>query len=174
MEVELKILEIDVNDVVSKLERKGAEKILDERIKSVFLKNLDGEKLRLRKYSDKNILTFKKVVDRKKAIQSDEYEVEVGDFAGCINFLEALGFVRYGYSKKYRVTYKLEEVLFEMDSIELDDINKKIPTYLEIESDQISKVEQAVLDLGFTLEDTVAMTERQVKEYYGVFDDVTG
>ncbi len=161
-EIEVKILEIDVEKITAKLIELGAVKVFDGAIYADFFKNKDGQKLRLRKMDGANILTFKKVISSSKIMQNEEIEISFDDYEGMKQLLNELGFSQYGTSEKRRITYKLGETLFEIDTL------PKIPTFLEIEASSTEELRKAVELMGYTMEQTSTLTERTIKEHYGV------
>ena len=91
-ELEVKILEIDEINVISRLENLGAVKTFDGTILADFYKNPDGLKLRLRQMGERNILTFKVIQTNIEVIQNDEIEISFDSYEGMTQVLMAIGF----------------------------------------------------------------------------------
>lgn len=93
-EVEVKILEADKKDLINKILFMGGKKIFDGKIKTVMLtkKGQKGYILRLRKKGNKNFLTYKKHISKKKTKIREEIEVEIESFAKTQKIFESLGF----------------------------------------------------------------------------------
>lgn len=161
-EIEVKILEIDVGKVISTLNSLKAEKIFDGKIFADFYKNKDGLKLRIRRIEGINIITYKKAVSSEGIRHNEEIEISFDDYEGMNQLLIQLGFVKYGSSEKHRITYKLNETLFEIDTL------PQIPTFLEIEAANVEELKDGVRILGYSMEQTSILTERTIKEHYGV------
>lgn len=162
LEVEVKILEIDKDYIIAKLEELWAEKIFDWEISAEFFRNDAGKKVRLRKQWSKNLITYKEKEESDNYMVNKEYEVSFKDYSVMVWILEWIGFVKYWTSKKYRITYKMGNIKFDIDKY--DDI----PWLMEIESTNSREVEYIINKLGYTMVDTKLLTERQVKEFYWV------
>jgi len=171
-EIEVKILEIDKDKVIRKLEELGAEKEFDGKIEGHHFdfedRKLTKEKkmVRLRKQcdivqGDTVFLTFKQKISKKIAKQSIEHEVEVKDFEAMKKILSGIGLGGYSQASKHRISYALDNVHFDIDTY------KGIPTFLEIEATTVEKVEEHVKKLGFTMEQTKSWTGKDVLEHYG-------
>jgi adenylate cyclase class 2 len=96
-EIEVKILEINRKELEKKLISIGAKKISQKEIETLFFDSKDysfkraNSLVRLRKEKDRSTLTFKKIIDNKKAKIAKEYEVTVSDLGLMKNILESLG-----------------------------------------------------------------------------------
>ncbi len=161
-EIEVKILEIDVDEVVKKLENIGAKKIVDANIVAEFFINSDAKKIRLRRVDGKNILTFKNKYESSDFLKTDEIEIFFDDYEKMKKVLIELEFIHYGSSEKTRTTYKYKNIHFEIDTL------PGIPTFLEIESVDMQGVKNGVELLGYKMSQTCILTERTVKEHYGL------
>ena len=158
-EYEVRVLEIDVEKVKSKLENLGAKLEWDriqKRYVYDFIPKLDGKWIRLRTNGDKTTLTIKDVVTS-RIDGTRELEIEVDDFDKTNLILEELGYVPKGYQENRRIQYKLNGVEVDIDYWPL------IPTYLEIEGKDEEEVYKTVELLGFSKED---ITTRDVEGIY--------
>ena len=134
-EVELKFLDIDVNEIKSKLEKLGAVLIYDTYIESYsFYSNdfhgSDSSKkyLRVRKIDNEIIVTYKDPAKDSDMTLRQEVEISVNDYENTLLLFEKLGFKKGGVFRKHRVHYEFNNIHFELDTLE------NIPTYLEIET----------------------------------------
>ena len=134
-EIELKFLDVDVEEMKEKILKIGAKLVFDTEMESiVFLgdefSTRDSSKkyLRLRKINDTTLLTFKSPRTDSNMTSRDEHETEVKDFDATLEILKRLGFNDGVVSKKHRMHYELGNIHFELDTVE------GIPTYLEIET----------------------------------------
>jgi len=136
IEIEVKILEIDKDDIIKKLNSLGAIKVFDEYMDAIYYKK-DGtidinNALRLRREGDKSILTYKKKYNDSNLSKSFfEDEVVVEDFDKMHYILLNLGFDVYNQNRKHRISYKIGSTRFEIDDY-LDKYHH-IPVFLEIE-----------------------------------------
>lgn len=158
-EYEVRILEINVENVKKKLDSLGAVfewDYVQKRYVYDFIPKLDGKWIRLRTNGDKTTLTIKDVVTS-KIDGTKELEIEVDDFDRTNLILEELGYVPKGYQENRRIQYKLNGVEVDIDYWPL------IPTYLEIEGKNEEEVYKIVELLGFSKDD---ITTRDVEKVY--------
>ncbi len=164
-EFEVRVLDINKEELIKKLEKLGAIKIADfEYKRRVFNFNppTDNKWIRLRTDGNKTTLTIKKL----ESLEIDgtkEMEIEVSDFDETNNILEELGYKAHTYQQNRRTRYILNDVELDIDTWPY------IPTYLEIEG----KNEKAVEDMINLLEvDKSKVTSIDVqgvfKEFYKI------
>ena len=137
-EYEVRVLEIDHNEMVKKLESLGAElkfSAMQQRYVYDFNPVEENRWIRLRTNGIKTTLTIKdltaKTIDGTK-----ELEIEVDDFENTNKILEELGYKNRGFQQNKRTQYILDGVEIDLDRWPL------IPEYLEIEG----KYEKAIYD----------------------------
>lgn len=138
-EYEVRVLEIDKEKLIKKLDELGAKKVADfdykRRIYN-FNPAVDHKWIRLRTDGKKTTLTIKKL----ESLEIDgtkEMEIEVSNFEETNNMLNELGYKAHTYQENKRTRYILDDVELDIDSWPY------IPTYLEIEG----KNEKAVYDM---------------------------
>ena len=169
MEIEVKILEIDVASVKQKLDSFGAKKIFEGEITASYydfsnrkLRNEDLV-LRLRKKSGKEQtveLTLKEKLSQVEAKIMEEYEVNVTDFEATQKILYGLGLREVKTARKQRVSYLLDDVHFDLDTF------PGIPTFLEIESSTLELVQKYVTKLGFSMKEVKPWSGGDLLRYY--------
>lgn len=166
-EIELKVLDIDIETTVNKLYSLGAQKTFAGEVQTVafdFPKSVDknGRILRVRKIGDSVELCFKGKVDetQHKVKVRKEIEVTANSFENTIKLFEALGFQISYEGKKYRESYILGEVKFDIDVV------PNLPPFLEIEAPTKKQVLEYVAKLGFSMEQTSVLSARQLEKYY--------
>ncbi len=143
-EYEVRVLEIDKEKIIKKLESLGAKKIADYNYKRRiynFIPKSPYKWIRLRTDGNKTTLTIKEL----KSLEIDgtkEMEIVVSDFEETNNMLNELGYKSHTYQENKRTRYLLNDVEFDIDSWPY------IPTYLEIEG----KDEKSVKDMIELLE----------------------
>lgn len=128
-EKEIKILDID-KSVENKLLSLGAKKIFDDDIHAIYFDIPDT--LRLRKEGTAIKLTHKKLISKDPIKIMDETEITVSDFDSTLKILISLGYKPLRTIHKHRISYKIDDTRFEIDT-HLDEFSF-IPTFLEIES----------------------------------------
>jgi adenylate cyclase class 2 len=164
IEIEVKILEIDPEKIRKKLEEIGAKKTAEGIMKSTLFDNEDGEMkkenqtLRLRKWNGKTEFCFKKKGESKEFKQKEEIETLVDDFDAASKILNGLGFTNTRYYEKKRESYALGNIHFEIDTY------PKIPAFIEVEAPTQEEVKKGVEMLGFTMDQTTAMSAVEVIE----------
>ncbi len=174
-EVEVKILEIDPNDVEQKLFSLGAEKIFDGEISGYIYDFPDGklnkkrQVLRLRKEGDKVMLASKQKLSVDGVKVSDEYEVEVDNFETTQKIIDALGMIERKRIRKHRtsfiINFKSNLIRFEIDKF-LDEW-EHVPAFLEIEAGDAELIYQHAELLGFKRSDCLAWSGFDLMKCYG-------
>lgn len=165
LEIEVKILEIDKNKTIQKIESLGAQKVFDGIIFAVYFdlpdNKLSAEKktLRLRQKGNLAEITLKEIVPNDKAKIMDEYESPC-EFNSMREILNHLGYKETRTIKKHRISYSYNKVHFEIDSYD------GIPPLLEIEAPTLAKLEETVCGLGYTMQDTKPWGAKDVLAYY--------
>ena len=165
-EIEVKVLEIDVEEVEKKLKEMGAEKVFDGELVNIYFDFMDkrlekeGKIIRLRKKSDKIILTYKKFLKQEEAKIMDETELEIQDIGSMKEIFKEIGLLPLYKFKKHRETYELNHIHFEIDKY------PDIPAFLEIEAPDIKVLYEMVSKLGFSREDVNSYSIKEVLEYY--------
>jgi adenylate cyclase, class 2 len=165
-EVEVKFLEVNVDEIVNILQSLGAKKIFEgEVIPSFFdypdhrLKN-EKKLLRLRKKGELVELTFKHKHEKTTAKIADETEVMVTDFYKMKKILEHIGLVEVKRRPKMRTSYQLGDYHYEFDTYE------GLPTFLEIEAKNMHDLHAAVEAIGLSMKEAKAWSGRQVLDHY--------
>lgn len=167
LEIEVRILDIDVDEIREKLINSSGILVKKEnQINKLFdfedrrLLNLKGYG-RIRIVEDlisnesRYYMTVKKRIssDDDKFKVMDEHETQISSSEEGENIFKSLGLIMTNSISKYRESYKLLNVLVEID------INDKevypIP-YIEIEGDSMEDIEEVLKKLGYTLESTTS------------------
>ena len=142
-EYEIRILEIDKEEMIKRLENLGAKKVGEyEQKRYVYdLRPVEkGKWIRLRTNGLNTTLTYKDIVSN-TIDGTKEIEIEVDDFEKTNEFLEKIGFKNRGYQENKRIQYILNNVEIDIDSWPM------IKDYMEIEGMK----EQDVLNMIKTL-----------------------
>ncbi len=162
-EYEVRLLEIDVDKFIHKLEELGAVfewDLLQRRYVYDFIPKLEGKWIRLRTNGKKTTLTIKNLVSS-EIDGTQELEIEVDDFEKCNLILQELGYQAKGYQENRRIQYTLNGVEIDIDSWPL------IPTYLEIEGSSEEEVYQVLELLGYKREDCTTRDVDGIYRDYG-------
>lgn len=129
IEYECRILEINKEEFICKLEKAGAIKIgeyFQKRYVYDFNPVISNKWIRLRTDGKKTTLTIKEITD-KTVDGTKELEIEVSSFDDTNIILNELGYKPRNYQENSRISYMLDGVEIDIDTWPL------IPTYAEIE-----------------------------------------
>ncbi|MCX6823083.1 MAG: class IV adenylate cyclase [candidate division SR1 bacterium] len=163
-EFEAKVLEINIDEVVGKLNTLGAEKIgekFQKRLVYDFNPKKENSWIRLRDDGKKTTLTIKEI-NNDLIDGTEELEVKVEDFEKTNLILEKLGYISKSYQENKRISYKLDGIEIEIDSWPL------IPPYIEIEAKSLTEVEDMIKKLGFDLSQSTSINTIKVYRKYGI------
>ena len=157
-EYEVRILDIDVKEIKSKLDKlaKFEWDHIQKRYVYDFIPKQDNKWIRLRTNGSKSTLTIKNLVTS-EIDGTQELEIEVDDFDKTNMILKELGYIPRGYQENRRIQYTLNGVEIDIDYWPL------IPTYLEIEGPSEEDVYNTLELLGINKKDS---TTRDVEGIY--------
>lgn len=147
-EVEVRLLNIDKEDLIAKLEKLNAEFIGDwHQIRYVYDFNpVDKNKwIRLRTNGVQTTLTIKEVED-KTINGTKELEIIVSSLETTHQILEKLGYKRRSIQENKRIRYILNNVEIDIDTW------PDLDTYVEFEGDSEESIKEVfnMLDYDFT------------------------
>ena len=137
-EIEERILEIDKNKIIQKLEELGATKAgewLQRRYTYDFVPKRYGEWIRLRTNGEETTITYKKV-ESSKIDGTKELEIVVSSFEDTNEMLKVLGYTPKNYQENKRIRYYLNDVEIDIDTWPM------IPTYMELEASSIDIIKE--------------------------------
>lgn len=162
-ELEVKILDINVSNILKKLQEIWAKKIVDRNMRRYVydIPERANSWVRLRDDWTKITLTIKEIVSD-YIDGTKEIEVEVNDFEATNTILKKLGYNFKSYQENKRTSFKLWNTCIEVDSW------PKIPPYLEIEADSEEEIEETVKLLGYKTEDTTSVSVNKVYASYSL------
>jgi len=169
-EIEMKILEINKMEVVSKLQELGAELYFEGELRATYFDFEDdslqksNRVLRLRMEGENKVLVFKKVVMEEGIRDNVETSVNISDFDDVAKILKELGLKAKYPQEKFRSEYKIGDLKVAIDTYKgrLD----HIPTFLEIEGQDASEVKAFALKLGFSPEQFLNWSTKELVEHY--------
>lgn len=164
-EIEERILEIDTDKVIKKLESLGATKKgewFQKRYTYDFTPKRESEWLRLRTNGVETTLTYKNVETR-EIDGTKELEILVDDFEETNKFLEILGYKYKNYQENKRIRYYLNDVEIDIDTWPM------IPTYMELEGPSVEKVKEVedLLEVDKS-KITTLFADEIYDKYYGI------
>ena len=164
-EIEERILEIDVEKTIKKLEELGAEKKgewFQKRYTFDFKPKRYGEWLRLRTNGEETTFTYKKV-ESSTIDGTKELEIKVSSFEDTKEMLEVLGYSPRNYQENKRIRYMLNDVEIDIDTWPM------IPTYMELEGPSIEKIKEleSILEVDKS-KVTTQYCDDIAKDIYGI------
>lgn len=165
IEYECTILDIDVDEVKSKLMSLGAEdkgEVLQRRYVYDFNPVDKNRWIRLRTNGKKTTLTLKEIKDRTAIGGTNELEIVVDDFDMMNEILNKLGYKYRNYQENKRHSFELDGVNIEIDSWPL------IPTYVEVEGSSEDEVLKTLEKLNIVGKKTTLDVESIFREIYGI------
>ncbi len=170
-EVEIKILEIDGNELRQRLLEIGAVEVFSGTVRDRYYDFEDrrlmsgGKLLRIREEGERDfLLTWKGPPRAAEAKVREEMELEVGDGEILGRILARLGLGEWLILEKQRTLFRKGEVRFCMDRY-LGEYSH-IPEFLEIEAQREDDVFRYAEILGFRPEDCLPWSFDELRRYY--------
>ncbi len=171
-EVEVKIRNINKEEIIKKITELGAEKIFTGRVIDYRFDTPErdlsrqGKALRIRQKGKYIYLNLK---GKKKSIENvtgrEEIGVKISNFKIMQKILNELGFIKIFELNKYRTEYRTEDMTFDIDEyLGLDPI-------LEIESNSYDKVNEYIKKLGIEEKDLGRVYIREILAAKKTHDD---
>ncbi len=169
-EIEVKILEVNVQELREKLTAMGGRLSFDAEMKALFFDTsagsikAGGDVLRLRQEGEEAVLAYKKHVSRGAAKVMEEIETRVEDPESMRKILEEAGLEVVKQTRKFRSQYELEDAYVVIDDYQ-DDLGH-IPPFIEVEALSMARLEEVVKALGFSMEDCLNWSTRELAMHY--------
>lgn len=171
-EVEVKIRNINKDEIIKKISELGAAKIFTGRVIDYRFDTPDrdlskqGKALRIRQKGKYIYLNLK---GKKKSVENvtgrEEIGVKISNFKTMQRILSELGYIKIFELNKYRTEYRMDDMTFDIDEyIGLDPI-------LEIESNSYDKVNEYVKKLEIKEEDIGRVYIREILAAKKKYDD---
>ncbi len=158
-EYEVRILEINEDEIIKKLESLNAKfewEAIQKRYVYDFIPKENSKWIRLRTNGQKTTLAIKNIATS-KIDGTQELEIEVDSFERCNLILKELGYIPKSYQENKRRQYSFNGVEIDIDSWPM------IPTYMEIEGLSEEAVYYTLELLGINKEN---ITTRDVEGIY--------
>lgn len=164
-EIEERILDIDVDSTIKKLEDLGAKKIgewFQRRYTYDFNPRRYGQWIRLRTNGEETTLTYKNV-ESNTIDGTKELEIVVSSFDDTNEILKILGYTPKNYQENRRIRYMYNDVEIDIDTWPM------IPTYMELEGPSVEKIKELeeILEVDKS-KITTLFCDDLATEFYGI------
>jgi len=163
IEYEVRVLEINHEEMVKKLESLGAIlqfSSLQQRLVYDLKPKSDNKWIRLRTNGKTSTITIKDI-EAKTVDGTKELEIEVNDFGKANELLEVLGYKNRGFQQNKRTQYILDGVEIDLDKWPM------IPEYMEIEGKSKEDVYKTLDKLGIDKSKIVTLDVASIYTHYG-------
>jgi len=165
IEYEVRVLEIDVDEIKKKLEEINAtlvEDVFQRRYVYDFHPVEPNKWIRLRTNGTTTTLTIKNVLSS-NIDGTKEMEIIVNDFDATNEILNELGYQARGIQENKRIKYNLNGIEIDIDTW------PGIPTYLEIEGSSEEEVYNTLEVLGIPKNKATSLDVQSIyEEVYGI------
>jgi adenylate cyclase class 2 len=177
-EIEVKVIDVDTENVKTKIIGLGGKLVKNEfQYNYIYelpphIENRDGY-IRIRRIHDlnndtyKNILCIKKIISRAESKITEEHETPIDNLEEGLSFLNAMEIKRFGCFNKHRESYKLGDVLVEIDT--WDKEHFPFP-YIEIEAESSEKIYAALTLLEIPHDKASSKSLTEIKKEMGIQD----
>ena len=163
-EIECRLLEINVEDFLSKLKQNGATFVGDwvqMRYCYDFKPIRRNSWIRLRTNGKETTLTIKEIGGN-KIDGTKESEIIVSDFAGTDEILQKLGYHARSKQENRRIRFMFEGVEIDID------FWPRIPTYVEFEAESEQAIISVLNKLGIDYNKTTTLDVESIYSKYGI------
>ncbi len=163
-EIECRLLECDVKNMLKKLNNAGAVFVgdwLQQRYCYDFTPVNPNSWIRLRTNGKETTLTIKEIASN--AIDgTKESEIIVSDFETTDEILNKLGYVARSKQENRRIRFLL-------DNVEIDiDFWPQIPAFVEFEGSSKESIERVLDKLGYEFSQTTTLDVSSIYLHYGI------
>lgn len=163
IENEIKILDVNVQELTELLEKLGAQKVFDDnRIVTSFddkQQNLQGQDVDIRITEEGSI---KLSLDQKVNGKTSSIKLKVSRVQEMTDFLSVLGVTPVSKATSHRISYEFEGIDFDIDQFE------HIPPFLEIDmGESVKDLHQVIKQLGLGGKEQVSLSTQEVFKKYG-------
>ncbi len=165
IEHEIKVLNIDIEQVKAKLEQLGAKKVYDDERKFTVLDNEKGDYLKqdklIRITEEGNIKVSIHIHNSKPEIK-EAIKYKASRMKEQLDFFSAIGLKAIAKASAHRISYELGNIDFDIDDF------YKIPPFLEIDTENVENERELLKRLGLENHEVVRMGTEAIFEHYGL------
>lgn len=170
-EIEVKIVDIDKDAIIKKLEAMGCQRVKDEAQVNTIYDFPDRRLLAQKGYArvreitrrdtgeKENYMTVKLMLSQDKYKIMDESETAIEDPEAAHSIFKALGLTVRKLLIKDRISYRYQDSLIEIDDVDHEEYPFPL---LEIETQSEDQLKAIVDLLGYTMADTSSQTMSEI------------
>ena len=165
-EIEAKFLKINKGDLIKKLRGLSARDLGEDFLRERIFYDAEGKWqiegktfVRIRETKNGARLTYKNL-ESPSATGTEEIEFGIENADKAKDFILALGLKLHRFQEKRRRTFKLDDVIVDIDSW------PGVPPYVELEGPSEAAIQNAAKALGFDWPEAVFANSRMVLEKY--------
>ncbi len=146
-EIEVKVLEVDKEEIRKKLVALGAELIFDGELDAVYyhIPN-DKDAFRVRVEGDEAFMDYKVKIENAEAKEMEELRVKISDAETMRKILSLLGYRQRLRLQKHRTSYRLDDARIEIETLKAG--YEGVPPFIEIEAPNVGSIRKAAEKLG--------------------------
>lgn len=163
IENEIKVLEINVNEVIRNLEKMGAKKVFDGNRTIIHFDNKEkmlqksGIDIRITE-EDSIKLSVDKIIDGRNS----SIKLKISRSKEMIDFLETLNIIPVAKTIAHRTSYELNDIDFDIDEF------KDIPPFLEIDSPNLNNIINDIIKkLDLSENKIIQLSTKAIYSQYG-------
>lgn len=170
-EIEVKILRIDKQTMIRRMEEMGLQKVKDEHQVNTIYDFPDLPLLAKKGYArvreiqdrltgqDMAYMTVKIMLSQEKYKIMEEHETLVEDTAAAHGIYQSLGMIQRKILIKDRISYQYKNTLIEIDDVEAEEYPFPL---MEVETQDETELKEIVALLGYTMADTTSLTMTEI------------
>lgn len=169
-EHEIKVLDVDIDKLVMKLEEIGAKKVYDDIRTIIALDTKDREFLnkqdKLIRITDEGSIKVTMHVNQSKPQEKAGIKFKTSRLKETMDFFEQMGLFPISKVSAPRISYELGKIDFDIDSF------PAIPPFLEIDTEYLEEegysLEDLLKKLGLENNKIVVMGTEDIHKIYGI------
>lgn len=165
VEHEIKVLNVDINQVKAKLEELGAKKVYEDERKFTVLDNENGDYLKqdkLIRITEEGSVKVSIHINNSKPEIKEAIKYKASRVKEQLDFFLAIGLKPIAKAKAKRISYELGNIDFDIDDF------YKIPPFLEIDIENVDNYQELLKKLGLENHEVVRMGTEAIFEHYGL------
>lgn len=169
-EHEIKVLDVDVDSLIEKLNKLGAKEVYNNTRTIIALDTEDKHFLnkedKLIRVTDEGSIKVTMHVNQSKPKEKEAIKFKTSRLKETLDFFNELGITPISNVKAKRISYELGKIDFDIDKF------PEIPAFLEIDTEYIEEeghtIEEILKNLGLESNKIVEMGTEDIHKIYGI------